>query len=360
MPTPLPLAALQLHSIPAHLTHIAYFIILPMLLLVGLGFLIQRTLGLDNPTLVRLNFYFAIPGTVFYSIVSSPLSAGDVGTVVGFTLAVQTSLALLTLAVAAVKRIPRDQRAAMTAANIFYNSGNYGLPLQEWAFRSTAESRGSHIAHQVIGLQTIVMLVQNVTNFTLGVLMASSVGGPAGAAAAPGRRAMWKANLLQIAKFPPLYALLAALLVVQLRHALGPDHSATAAKSLRPFWDVATLLRQAFIAIALCTLGAQLALVKHHATRYPVKTSILLRLLAGPAVGFLLIYAFGLTGLVAQVMLISTSTPTAVNAMLVCYQFNNHPDYLARVVFYTTLLSPLTITPVIFLAQSGLVPWLVF
>jgi hypothetical protein len=27
--------------------------------------------------------------------------------------------------------------------------------------------------------------------------------------------------------------------------------------------------------------------------------------------------------------------------MLVCYQFDNHPHYLARVVFYTTLLSPL-------------------
>jgi len=64
----------------------------------------------------------------------------------------------------------------------------------------------------------------------------------------------------------------------------------------------------------------------------------------------------GLTGLMAQVLLISSATPTAVNCMLFCLQFDNHPDYAARAVFYSTLLSPITVTGVIFLAQGNVLP----
>jgi len=85
-----------------------------------------------------------------------------------------------------------------------------------------------------------------------------------------------------------------------------------------------------------------------------------LRLLAGPVIGLGLIYAFGLTGFLAQMLLISTASPTAVNCMLLCMEFENHPDYAARAVFYSTLLSPLTVTLVIYLAQGGVFPHLAF
>ena len=81
--------------------------------------------------------------------------------------------------------------------------------------------------------------------------------------------------------------------------------------------------------------------------------SVILRLLIAPAVGLGLIFAFGLRGFMAQVLLISTSSPTAVNCMLLCLEFDNHPDYAAKAVFYSTLLSPITVTGVIYLAQSG-------
>ena len=57
-------------------------------------------------------------------------------------------------------------------------------------------------------------------------------------------------------------------------------------------------------------------------------------------------------------MLISSSTPTAVNVLLLSMEFENHPDFAARSVLYSTLLSPITVTLVVFLAQSGLIPQL--
>jgi predicted permease len=76
----------------------------------------------------------------------------------------------------------------------------------------------------------------------------------------------------------------------------------------------------------------------------------------GPALGLGLIYLFGLKGALAQMLLIGTATPTAVNCMLMCLQFDNHPDYATKAVFYSTLVSPVTVTVVIFLARSGLLP----
>ena len=320
------------------LGEIAYFIVLPVLLLIGIGFVVQRKLGLDMPTLARVNFYLVVPGMVYFAVVSSTLRVGDVATAVGFTLLAMAVWAGLTYAVAAIRRIPMDQRRAMVMSSIFYNSGNYGLPLQELAFRGVRPGASA----EAVGIQVFVMIVQNFTSFTLGILLA----------AGEVREGQWKRNLVHILKFPPIYALSAALLTILLRRTLG-EGSETAARWLQPFWDVVVYAKSGFIAIALATLGAQLALVRRGKTYYPVTTSVALRLLAGPAVGLALIWALGLEGLIAQVLLISTSVPTSVNCLLLCIEFDNHPDFLARSVFYSTLLSPITVTLTILLAHSG-------
>ena len=132
------------------------------------------------------------------------------------------------------------------------------------------------------------------------------------------------------------------------------------AEALHPFWQAITYVKNAFLAIALCTLGAQLATVPRGGRRYPVSLSVLLRLAVGPILGFALVWLLGLEGFIAQVLLISTTSPTAVNCMLLCMEFDCHPDYAARAVFYSTLLSPITVTLVIFLARSGLMPQVAF
>ena len=321
----------------AELGAIAYFILLPILLMIGIGWIIQRVVGLDMPTLTRLNFYVVVPGMIYFVLVTSELDAGDIGVVVGFSLVAMTAWALVNLAVAAARGVPPEQRRAMLMTSIFYNAGNYGLPLQELAFRSAG--LGAH----AMGLQVFVMVVQNFTNFTLGILLA----------AGQVRDGQWKRNLLTILRFPAIYALAAAGVTIALRNALG-GRAPEVAAALTPFWDTILYVKDGFIILALATLGAQLANVKPgHAHRYPVTTSVILRLLAGPAIGFLLIWLLGIQGLTAQVLLISTATPTSVNCLLLCLQFNNHPDFVARSVFYSTILSPITITLVILLARSG-------
>jgi predicted permease len=52
-------------------------------------------------------------------------------------------------------------------------------------------------------------------------------------------------------------------------------------------------------------------------------------------------------------MAATTTAPTAVNCALLCLQFQNHPDFAARAVFYSTLVSPITVTGIIFLVQGN-------
>ena len=344
MPSAAALPAVTLTELPAQLGEIFYFVVLPVLLLAGIGWGLQKRLGLDMPTLTRLNFHFIVPAVIYVTVVLSPISVASVGTVMGFAAAVMAVQMGLTYLAAVVRRVPKDQRSTLMMTTIFNNSGNYGLPLQEMAFRPA----GPELQAQAVNLQVFYMLLQNIANFTLGVFLAAS----------GHRRATLRDTLGHVLRFPPLWALAAALATVLIRRSLTAEAAAGAAEALRPFVDVLLYIKDAFIALAVCTLGAQLATVKREGPKYPVTLSIVLRLLAGPAIGLGVIYLFGIEGFMAQVLLIGTSTPTAVNCMLLCLEFDNHADFAARAVFYSTLLSPVTVTLVVFLAQSDLLPGL--
>ncbi len=335
--------AMSLAGASARFGQIFYFVVLPILLLAGVGFLLQRTSGLDMPTLTRLNFHFVVPVLIYVSVVRQEHIGEQVWQVVCFSAAMLLALGAVAFVVAWARKVAPDQRNVLMMNTMFYNSGNFGLPMQELAFRPVG------LGQTASALQAFVVVVQNLLGFTLGVLLAAT-----------GRKdTHWKQNLLHIAKFPPLYALAAAFITLQIRSALG-DRAEGAAAALRPFWGVLVTIHSAFLAVALVTLGAQLAVIRRGGRRYPVKLSVLLRLLVGPALGLAMIYAFGLRGFIAQMLLISTASPTAVNTMLMCIKFDHHGDFAAKSVFYSTLLSPVTVTSVIFLAQADVLPGFAF
>ena len=327
------------------LASIFHGVVLPVLLIAAIGYAIQRRGGLDMATLRRLNFYFVIPAIVYYSIVTSKLTITAVGLVVAFGLAMLVAQGALTWAAGRLRGADPSLRRAMMMTTMFYNSGNFGLPVQEMAF----QPYGPQAAADAVGYQAFVMISQNLISFTIGI-----------GVVAGGQRARRLSDTLRhIAKLPPIYAITAAVLTVQLRNALG-DHAGVAA-AVAPLWQVLLYVKNAFIAVAVLTLGAQLATIRRGSTRDPVFLAVALRLLAGPAIGLAVIYTLRLLGVaidpfVAQVLLISAASPTAVNAMLLCLEFHTHPDFAARAVFFSTLLSPVTVTAVVFLAQSGLLP----
>lgn len=342
--------AVTILELPSRLGEIFYYIVLPVLLIAAVGYLLQKRLGLQMATLSRLNFYFVVPAIVYVSLVRNLSGGSDMAgrailTVLTFAAAALGMQMLLGYLVGRLGKLPPDRRNVLMMTGMFNNSGNYGLPLQRLA-----------LGEWGMAMQIFYMVVQNFGNFTLGIVLAAG-----------GRKDRhWRQNLAMTFRFPPLYAITGAVVTVLIGRGLGPDRAAGAAEILRPFWTAIEYVSRSMIPIALLTLGAQLAVVRRGHTAYPVRLGVILRLLVGPVVGLGLIYllmalanwtgVFLVTPRVAQLMLIASATPTAVNCMLLCLEFDNHPDFAARAVFFSTVLSPLTITLVIFLAQSGWLP----
>jgi predicted permease len=61
----------------------------------------------------------------------------------------------------------------------------------------------------------------------------------------------------------------------------------------------------------------------------------------------LLLPLFGLTGVARQAITIQAGMPAAVLTTALATEFNSDPAFVTAAVFLTTLLSPLTLTPLL-------------
>src|SRR4028119_1264549 len=109
--------------------HIVWDVITPIFLMMGVGFAVQRRLGFDIKSLTRLNFWVFVPAFLFVRIVESELSNQALLSIaIHFTILFSTMFAL-TWGIATLTGAGDRLRRAMTASVLFYNSGNYGVPV---------------------------------------------------------------------------------------------------------------------------------------------------------------------------------------------------------------------------------------
>jgi predicted permease len=296
---------------------ILWRVIVPIFLMMSTGFGVQKTLGLDIRTLTRLNFWIFVPAFLFVKIVESRLpTAALLETALHFALLFVVMFAI-TWWTAHLLGAGDKLRRAMTACVLFYNSGNYGVPAAQFAFP------GSGVAESV---QAVVMTLQNFSNFTVGLGLQAGGHGK-------GRRE----TLSEIFKLPMIYTFAAAC-VFRSAHWLPPA----------PAWQAMHYLSLAMAPVALVTLGAQMATLESYRFRREMALTLFLRLLLAPVVGFALVKAMGLSGVLAQSIVVSTCFPIAINTALLALEFDNEPEYSAAAVFYSTLFSTVTVSLVIY------------
>jgi malate permease and related proteins len=75
------------------------------------------------------------------------------------------------------------------------------------------------------------------------------------------------------------------------------------------------------------------------------------RLIIGPSIALILIYIMGLDGVVAQSLFIASSFPVSRNSATLALENDVHPDLAAQTVLFTTILSGITVTVVVYLAS---------
>lgn len=297
-------------------------VILPVFIQIGVGFFIYKKFTLNLQTLAKIQFYAFIPALLFNRIYLSDTEGGAIFMVVVFAVALFFILAILATLASRLFGFDIKREKSLVNAATLINAGNFSLPLIELLYAGP-------LVGVALTFQVFFMLCQNILMNTFGLLNCTF-----------GRYSV-KDGLLTVLRMPIIYAIAIAFTLKGL-HINVPA----------PIMSATEIMSRALVPVAIFTLGAQLADTKIHLKSIAVYVPVLLRLVVSPLVGFLLITVLGIEGLMAQVLLIASAAPSAVNSLLLAIEFDADPEYASQTVFLTTLLSAITVSVVIMIAQN--------
>ncbi|SDJ51314.1 AEC family transporter [Salimicrobium halophilum] len=303
----------------AELATILVDILLPVFIIMGIGFVLEKKFQLDLNTLAKLNIYFVVPGFIFVKLYETEFAPGRFLTVIGFIGLYVLLLFLLTKLWNALRGLDAAKGTTVSNSVIFFNSGNYGVPVNDLVFK------GDPFA---MSIQVVVLTMQNILTFSYGIFALQSI-----------HIGKWRA-IAGYFKMPVLYALLAGILL----NAGNVDVPSF-------LWVPSNYIADAMIAIALLMLGAQVAKIEWTMNFSSVYMSLLLRLVIGPMLALGMIFVFGLEGTTAQALFIASAMPTAVNSAVIAQEYDNYPEFAAQIVLLSTIFSAVTVTLVIYFSR---------
>lgn len=304
----------------------------PIVAVTGVGWALDRKMGFHRETLVRLGLYLFVPCFIFVRLADTDLAGSATLLIPAFTLCLIAGMGLLGTLVARLRGFPSDRSRALALTTMFYNAGNFGLPLVILALGDRHQ--------QAQEIQVFVIATINVATFTLGVCIASDDMGV-------GKTGPWtwlRNRIAPVLRMPSLYMIALALAVRKLDIPI---------QEFTPIWFPMTIIADALIPVALLTLGVQLSQTRWCREMLGgIGWAVTIRLIAGPVLGYLLILAFGFQGTIAATLLVGSAVPSAVNASLIASEFDADPEFAASVVMATTLLSVVPVTITIYLART--------
>lgn len=303
----------------AEMIFILKSVLLPIFIMISLGYVLQKRFKLDLSTLAKLNINVFVPGFIFVEFYKTSLALDMLFYVMVFFI---IYVALLYVAAYSISKVQNLDKAKATTLNnsvLFFNSGNYGAPVNDLVFKSDPVAMSA---------QVIVLTMQNIFTFTYGVFAIQSV-----------QIGKLKA-LLNYFKMPIIYALVLAV-ILNYNDVAVPDF----------IWTTVSYLSDAMIAIALILLGAQIANIKFSFKWTSSYIYIFIRLIIGPLIALAIIKVMGIDGVVGQTLFIASAMPTSVNSSVIAQEYDNYPELAAELVFLSTLFSAITVVIVIYLSH---------
>lgn len=283
--------------------------ILPIFVVAGFGFALQRWQRLDKRVLSRVVLNVFSPCLVFSSLISSELPAPELLELAAFALLNILAMGIVALIAAQLLRLNRSQTMAFLIVLMFVNGGNYGLTLNQ--FRYGGEGLARAVVYYTMSTLTV---------YTLGLFIASM------------GQLSWRDSLKRLAQFPVVYAAVLAVIVYSLDLTLP-----------LPLLRSIEVAGAGAIPVMLVVLGMQLADLRRMTDWRLALPAVFLRLLAGPVVALGMISLLGLQGLGRSTSIIEASMPTAVLTIVLATEFDLQPTAVTSIVVLSTLLSPLTV-----------------
>lgn len=302
-----------------YLSMIFFQIVAPILVLLAIGALLQRKVQFNLKAMSQLITYCFMPAAVFINIYETQVNMTVLGQITLFIVLFISSQMVLSHYLAKILKLDRKESAVFKNSVVLINSGNYGIPVAQMLF-----------ATQPIGvaIQVILVIFQNMTTYTYGLynLISSTKSG--------------LAIVKDFLKMPIVHALILGGLLNYF-HVPIPQ----------TFRIPIDYIADGFIAVALITLGAQLSQIEMRTMfSKPIFVSCFTRLVIGPAVALVIIFALGLDGIVAQSLFIASAFPTSRNSSSLALEYDIESATAAQTVLFSTIISCLTVTVVIYIS----------
>jgi malate permease and related proteins len=293
--------------------------VLPVGLIILIGFIASQTLSLERQTFSQLIFYVLSPALVIDSLYRTSLSLkSSLSLLAAFTIT-SGLVFFITKVISKITNLSEGYEKAFIAASIFSNNGNMGLPVATFAFGTAGLERA-----------IIYMIGSSILMFCFGPAILQGKGIIKG--------------LKLILKLPLIWSILFGLSLRLL--------SLNIPAFKFPFdLDLGIkILGESAIPIALVLLGMQLAHT-HFTLDFKELWAGIVRLLIAPAIAFMVGYFLQLETLDLQVLVLQTAMPTAVNSLILVTEFGGDKDFIARNIITSTVLSFLSIPFILWLLQ---------
>jgi len=289
--------------------------ILPIILLSGAGFVLAKMLDIQSRSLGRVVFYVFSPVLIFDLLVKNKLNLSEAAGVIGFTLSIILVMGALTLALGRLFKLERPALISILITTMFANTGNYGLPLVSFAFGDKA------LSYAGIYFVTTTFLF-----YSLGVLLASL------------GHMNFKEAALGLFRIPTLYAVALAIII-----------NVWSINIPAPLTRAVDLASGGTIPLMLILLGVELSRVELSSNMRALQLSVGLRLLIAPLGALLLAALFGIHGFAREGAVTQASMPSMVSATVLATEYQLDSKLITAIIFISTILSPLTLTPLLVL-----------
>lgn len=309
--------------------------ILPLLVFVCIGYIMDRKFNLNVASLTKLTFYVVLPSFIFYSIYMAKL---DMNLFNVFILcAVQmTILGFVSWFVGKTRGFPTGKIEALKNGTMFSNNGNIGIALIALVFTNdpyVINGSTPYLA-EALAASTMCLVEMNLTLNTLGLYQAGK------------GRLSPRDTITVILHMPVLYTLAAVFFVKY----IGFDMTVT------PIWPIFENCANALVAIVMMALGMQIHRSRIMFGDIDAWIGCFIRLVFAPILSYVLIvlwntFGTGFSPITSQTVLIMASVPGAVNSVLYAVEFQNYEDFSTELVMMSTFLSCITMTLTIFAAR---------
>ncbi|MCB0104511.1 MAG: AEC family transporter [Caldilineaceae bacterium] len=288
-------------------------ILLPVFVLVLVGYIVGPRLQLDARTLSRFAYFIITPSFTFNIFSAAHIQVTLALRMAIFIIVVTTGTVVVAWLTARAMRCSPQMTAAYVLVAAFGNVGNFGIPIIQF-----------RLGEEALVAASFYFLILSIYGFMVGVTAATWHQGT-------GLRAIWMAF-----KTPAVLAVIPAFVVNWFDVAL-------------PLFITRAvgLLAGALIPVMLVTLGVQLAGMGIPKLDRDIVVTSLVRLLVGPVLALLLVAPFALTGIERGAGILQASMPVAVLAALIAFEHQLLPNFVTTVTLFSTLASAITLTVVL-------------